>query len=904
MSFIKCLMGKAEQGILSENQVKTLESEWNGLFNKYKKTMGDENAAALAANKMIAGKSSALAAKKLAQIRHALAIPRVRAEIDRLVGFAPNKGLTGSVLTLGEKRGLATKDFLDQVNVRSDSLQRRYARVLSAAFDKYKPTAIGPMKKLDDFNKVVMEALGKDTGDSVAKSMAKSFRELFDTIHADYKAEGGQLGKIENYWPQKHDKALLKKTTEDEWVSFITPRLDKENMIDFKTGIPFTENELNKMLKETYQVIISDGRNLAGEAADAGKVMPLQGRDVFNRNSDSRFLKFKDADSYLEYNKAFGRGDEALFDMVIDYMNLMSREVAVMQKMGPKPNAMMRYVETLLNDKENLAPLVDRQQIMGMYNTYIGRVDGIASDHAAYAFFGSVRGLLRASKMGSAAIAALSDTTFVAMAARANGIPAVGTLKKYTSLMSPANNVDKEIAGALGFATENMLNVHTSANRFVTEEGGLYDKFRSIGKLTEGASNLVIRGSGLGAFTGFGRDAFAVETALFTGRMVQDGVVWSELPSAYRDSLSKFGMSESDWGEVLASELSVTESGGKYFNTFDFAAQVKVDKKKLIQTKRKYTLDLNQKIADAKQEIVEYKSGRAKNKKQKIENLKRQIEDYVKQKSEVPKRAEESLRKADIKRRYEISNKIDDMIQHGRNLATNEPTLRTKAITNGSMFLGDARKGTIGGEAFRSVMMFKSFPITVIINHLLPAISKIQNNRTAGSVADVALIIAGTTVIGTLVTQLRELQKGKTTRDWNDGKTWAGGFLQGGGAGLFGDFLFGDYSRFGRSPLTDSLGPVVGLANDVMRTANGNLYRYMDGKDPNFGRDVFGLVKYNLPGNNLWYSRLLMERLVFDQLEEMIDPKVGQRRRRLENKMKRDLGQEFWWTPGEIGPDL
>ena len=63
-----------------------------------------------------------------------------------------------------------------------------------------------------------------------------------------------------------------------------------------------------------------------------------------------------------------------------------------------------------------------------------------------------------------------------------------------------------------------------------------------------------------------------------------------------------------------------------------------------------------------------------------------------------------------------------------------------------------------------------------------------------------------------------------------------------------------------------------------------------------------------MPGRSLWYARLAMERLIFDQLEAAIDPNAAQSFRRIEQGARRDYGQRFFWKPGktppERGPDL
>ena len=127
--------------------------------------------------------------------------------------------------------------------------------------------------------------------------------------------------------------------------------------------------------------------------------------------------------------------------------------------------------------------------------------------------------------------------------------------------------------------------------------------------------------------------------------------------------------------------------------------------------------------------------------------------------------------------------------------------------------------------------------------------------------------------------------------------------MQGGGFGIFGDYLFSDASRFGADLGSTLAGPVVGFGNDVYKTFKGNFDRALDeNSETKFQADAYQMAKKYIPAVKLWYTRLLLERLMLDQAERMIDPKFDTRMSRIEGKMKRDYGQSFWWDPGEISP--
>ena len=128
--------------------------------------------------------------------------------------------------------------------------------------------------------------------------------------------------------------------------------------------------------------------------------------------------------------------------------------------------------------------------------------------------------------------------------------------------------------------------------------------------------------------------------------------------------------------------------------------------------------------------------------------------------------------------------------------------------------------------------------------------------------------------------------------------------------GLFGDFFLGDYSRFDRSPISEALGPGVGLFEDLYKATKGNLDGWAGDRDGDISQvpkdiagDLFRVMKRNIPLGSLWYGRLALERLMLDNIERMIDPGFDRRMRKYERKIKKETGQEFWWSPGESLPN-
>ncbi len=76
-------------------------------------------------------------------------------------------------------------------------------------------------------------------------------------------------------------------------------------------------------------------------------------------------------------------------------------------------------------------------------------------------------------------------------------------------------------------------------------------------------------------------------------------------------------------------------------------------------------------------------------------------------------------------------------------------------------------------------------------------------------------LLMGSTVLGYLSMSANNVSKGEDMPDPTDGKVWQAAMLKGGDLGIFGDFLFGEYSRYGRNFTTEAAGPMAGVASDV-----------------------------------------------------------------------------------------
>lgn len=243
----------------------------------------------------------------------------------------------------------------------------------------------------------------------------------------------------------------------------------------------------------------------------------------------------------------------------------------------------------------------------------------------------------------------------------------------------------------------------------------------------------------------------------------------------------------------------------------------------------------------------------------------------------------------------DAATRLTEMIDIGMQHASPGGDLRTRSI----MALGQ-RDGTISAEIAKSLMMYKGFPITVITTHLASGF-----NRNGGFLPYAIPLFIGMTMFGALAVQAKDVLKGRDPRPMDTPEFWLAAALQGGGLGIFGDFLFDDVNRYGDSLGETAAGPFVGAVDDIVRKFGiGNVRELLTGEDTNAGRELAQLIRRYTPiASSLWYTRAAFERLVADQIELLLDPDAAEKHRRAERRREREYGQRSYWRPGQLTPD-
>ncbi|MEO4045241.1 hypothetical protein AAFN47_26920 [Hoeflea sp. CAU 1731] len=819
MSFADCLKEAVSGGELSSDDAARLERDFKR-FEAHHRTQSAATADA-EAKRALAELLEAESAHKKRQAKLAIkSIRRIDADLQAHRNAGGWRDIAGGALDMLEHFGTAA---FSSVEGRRRAIIGMAHAQMENLLHHFRRGAIGGDKarwhraQLDN---VVREAFGEATGDAAAKGFATSWGKTADWLRRRFNAAGGAIGKLENWGlPQHHDARALRKRGLQQWKEDIRPMLDAARMVHPLTGERVGREELDDILDDVFLSIVTDGWNRREPKRQA------MGRGALaNQRAEHRFLTFRDADSWLAYQRAYGGNDP--FATMMGHINMMARDIAAMEVLGPNPQGTIEWLKQAVTKEAHAKAAGKPSRFAGKPERALDRAS--VATHRIDAVWGSIRGtletpvngwwanvasagrsLITSSVLGSAAISALSDLGTSMVAREFAGIASRGALPETIRAMLPATRRE---GVASGLILDNAMHVFHAQARYVGTLGGP--------EWARYLADRVLTYSGLTPFTQAGRHAFGL--AFQHEAAKRAGQAFADLPELLRNTFRRYGITAHQWDLIRKAELHDGGNGVAFLRPVEIAERID------------------------------------------------------------PALAERWL----------------EMIQ-----AETEYAIPSTSHRSRTAMIDQNRPGTFIGEVVRSFAQFKSFGAVMILLHgrRMFHLVTARETRPLGAAYAGGLLIA-TAVFGALALQIKQVAAGRDPRDMTTKDFWGGALLQGGGLGIYGDFLFADINRYGGGFASTVAGPVIERANDFWNLTAGNAVQLASGEKTHFGRELVKFARGNVPGSNIWYLRLAWERLLMDQLQYLADPEANAAFKRQQQYWKREYGQEFYWRPGERMP--
>ena len=663
----------------------------------------------------------------------------------------------------------------------------KYHSKWAESMSRFRTRMFGLTQDEEGLNKLIKAIYGEAVDDPDIEKFARQWHELSDEMRNDFNARGGSISKNERWlMPQRHDASAINKLGRKQWKEDIIPLLDRDNMLD-DNGKALSDEQFDAMMDYVFETITTGGLNKVKEMS-----VPMMGKKLSRKGSESRVLYFKNAETWMEYQNKYGKGD--VFTTLTDHINSMANDVALMERMGTNPESTYLSLRAML-DKEDTLSQTQKAMSNALFNVISGKLNqGELTTLADVAQ--STSNILVAAKLGAAMLSAISDVGYQAVTARYNNIPAYKVLARQMSQMNPANEADRIFAAKIGLISD-------SAKKQLS--GNRYSDTYGVGKSAK-AAEFVMRASLLEPWTNAGRKAFGME---FSSLLAENfGKSVDELDPILQNRFKAYGITEDDWN-VFSKTAPVDYKGAKF--------------------------------ADMLQER---------------------------------------------------GDKFHRMVMSETDYAVPTPDARVRAITTG----GTARN-TVTGQGVRAIMMLKSFSITMAMTHLQRAAFQTSG---AQKLEYIGLLAASTTLFGGLSVQAKDLAAGREPRDMTTPEFWGAAFLQGGGLGIFGDYLFSDVNRFGGGPVQSAFGPKGEMVEKAFRLTLGNVQEALSGEETNVLGETIDFAKRYSP--SVWQVQLF-KNAMFDQAQLLADPNAQKKYNRIVRRRQKDYQQGYWWKPGEALPE-
>ena len=650
------------------------------------------------------------------------------------------------------------------------------------------------IKKINKFHghNIVREIYGESTGDSAASMLAKQITLMFDDIHEVATKYGMTWNKLDNFFPQIHVGYKVGQTQKNVWVDEIFPALDLEKtgkLLDIDPEDVNFDELMKARLSEIYDNIVLGDTKSAFANVNENFKLTL-------KNAHSRKLFFKDADSFLNYNKKYGKDILHLLD---DYMNHASMEISMLRIFGPNVVRNAKRLERFARDFDARAGLKvgEKEKFSRMFD-HLSGAEFARKGHKAAGAMSELRALLVTAQLGSAYIMTLADLSYGALTRLISGMPATKTVGSYVKFLANSKNT-KALAREARVVAHEIGEELKNSGRFAGE------KFEN-GYLSW-AANKLMKVSLLAPGTAASRTAFKYEFQFHLRNIAQ--TPYDQLDKNALFMYKRYGITKQDHAVLSKQKL--------YQSRYD--------------KKVKYL-----RIGDIEDETVRHKF-------------------------------------------------------YAYMFAETEAAVPTVMARSRAFMMQGTRAGTGVGEVTRSFWLFKNFPMTIMYTQLARTANVMLTHPShAARVGYPAGLLVFTTLMGTLLYQIRNLLKGEDPAVMNTA-TLTKGMMYGGGLGFFADVILQDTSQYGRSTMAGIAGPVYGLLDDIFRITfrplHDALYRNKNSLDKLPADLTQFLAKYT-PYNNLWYTRAMSNSLIFDNIRQHIDPKYNEKMRRREQRLYKE----------------
>ncbi len=368
-------------------------------------------------------------------------------------------------------------------------------------------------------------------------------------------------------------------------------RLDWEKMSHAVSGLSILPEERMDVLRHVFDSIDDGWNKREPSRTGQGGI----GGSFASRRADPRFLVFKDAASWLDYNRSYGTGE--VFTSMMKHLRSMARDVGLMQTLGPNPGATVAWMKQVVAQEAakmrvgrdslfresviggNWLTMSEAQRTLdGFHEVARGAFNPLSPVGDSIGIFRNVQ---YAAKLGGAVITHAMGNPVIQMGARyMNGLP---VMKALPEILAQIGGDARELAQA-----GHILQDATTFDKGAREQG----MPRRTRELRSWLPAVTTHFSGLEAIVEAHRRAgFLSQMATWANHLDKD---FGALDPRLRDTLKGNGLTEKDWAIVRQAKPSGGDRAAPFLSFDDIAHAPGVDSAAAADVARKYLTMLHQ----------------------------------------------------------------------------------------------------------------------------------------------------------------------------------------------------------------------------------------------------------------------------------------------------------------------
>ncbi len=629
-------------------------------------------------------------------------------------------------------------------------------------------------------------------------------------------------------WIKKIDGYITRQTHDAD-------RIAKENA---DTYITFLKEKLD--LEKTLEGVddeagffdsiykaLSSGVHLSSSPKDITKAF-RGSANMARKMSEGRLLHFKDANSFMDYNERYGTG--TLMGTVLNGLESSGQRTGLMRTLGTNPESMYEAIYDRLTREADTAQqrkkLSDSQKKNEMFLKEVTGATMLAGNQMFAKYASSIRAWQSMSKLGSALFSQISDLAVYASEVRYQGGNMFSGFAESLKGLKEGRSTVEH--------RQIMANLGVTMDTFIGDISGRFDIQGDYSGLSQKLMHQFFKWNGMSWWTDSLKRAAAIGTS---NRLFQQSAKkFADIDPAVARVLELYGVGEKEWDIIRKAKQTAEDGTG--FLTPEALRKLPDD-------------DFIKLLEDSGLNPTSYR----------IETLKDELE-----------------------------GKLRAYVSDRQGYAVLEQDARSRAV-----FLRGTQRGTMYGEFARSFAQFKQFP-AIMLQRVVGREIKGKSKATGKGIAHdsvlygVASLFTTLTVAGYVAMTAKDLAKGRKPRPIDDHRTWLAAAQQGGGLGIYGDFLFGETkNRFGATLLDTLAGPTLSTMINVPADLWGRLRAGDD-----LASATFTAILNNTPFINIFYSRIALDYMILYDIRESLNPGYL---RRMERRLKKENEQEFLLPP-------